>query len=725
MGEFERSLLRSAVSVPESKTKRWELVMGEFDKLLSPVKVGTHTWKNRIVKGPSSTLFWGPNQYVNDTVVDTFEAIAKGGASAIILGACVSEDPKMLIDDETNGVFTCETYPFGGLYDDKFIPGMARLADAIHAHGCELIAQIFQNGSALKTIGGSWGPSDIPEEELPSPVPYCFPLRGVSLQEIEEYKERFFAAAERAKKAGLDGIEVHAANGYFVMSFTSRIFNRRTDQYGCQSIENRTRLACELISGCKERLGEDFIVGVRMNGQEFGHELGTTPEEAQEMAKLYKAAGADYISVTCYGFGPVPFQYALDYWMAPEADADMKPYLDRWKNEGLGVYAAGRVKEVVGDDVPVFGIGSLTPRTAEKMLEENKADVALFARGLWADPEIANKLAENRFDDIRLCNHCATCDAEGSGTKKRCRVNPAFGREAELTPKPADKKKKVLVVGGGPAGLEAGRTLAQRGHDVVLCERSGNLAMTLNVATMVKGTEVEQVPNLSNWLISQAKKQPGLEIRMKTEVTPEFVKSMSPDAIVVANGGVYGTPQVEGIDGKNVWTVPQLEKLAEKPLKLFGAEALSKLSKIALPGLGKKCVILGGQIEAIQGAVFLKTRGKDVTVLEDSDDIGLRLPPRYYDRDMHWLKESGVEIISGVTYKRIDKKGVAYMKDGQEHYLTADTVMVFKSPFENKGLYEQLKGMAHEVYAIGSCNGAEESLMVDAIREGREVGCRI
>ena len=140
-------------------------------------------------------------------------------------------------------------------------------------NGCELIAQIFQNGAAIKTKGGAWCSSTLTADELPSPEPYCNPTRGLSLEEIEAFKERYFAAAERAKKAGLDGIEVHAANGYFLLSFVSRVWNHRDDQYGCQSVENRTRLVCEIIRGVKERCGEDFIVGVRTNGQEYGLSL--------------------------------------------------------------------------------------------------------------------------------------------------------------------------------------------------------------------------------------------------------------------------------------------------------------------------------------------------------------------------------------------------------------------------------------------------------------------
>lgn len=698
--------------------------MAGYEKLFEPIRIGTHTWRNRIAKGPSSTLFWGPDQFCNDTVIDTFAAIAKGGAAAVTIGAGISDDPSMLICEDGSSGYTAHNYPFPGLYDDKFIPGLTRLADAIHEHGAEIIMQMFQNGSALKTKDGAWGPSDVPEEDLPSPVPYCFPVRGVSREEIQAFKDRYFDAAERCKKAGLDGVEVHAANGYFVMSFTSRIWNHRDDEYGPQSYENRTRLACELISGIKKRCGEDFIVGVRMNGQEFGHPDATTMEESAEFAKLYEAAGADYISVTGYGYGPVPFQYAVDYWQYPKPDEDMKQYLPRLEKDGLLIPLAENIKRA-GIKVPVFGIGSLTPEKAEHCIEQGKIDLALFARGLWADPEMANKLQAGCPEDIRRCNHCATCDAEGPGTVKRCRVNPAFGRERELAIVPAQRKKKVLVVGGGAAGLETARVAAQRGHEVLLCEKESVLALKLSMATMVKGTESEDVPALISWLTSQARKQPNLTIKTRTEVTPALVKKMNPDAIVIATGGRYGVPDVAGINSKIVSTVPQLTKLAATPLKMLGPNAIHKLSQIALPGVGKNVVVLGAQIEGIQGAIFLHKRGKNVTVFDEVNKVADRMPPRYVDRSLHYLEEAGVPIKTGVTFKEITNAGFSYIENGKEQFQPADTVMVFQSPKENMAVYEQIKGLATEVYTVGACNGEAHSLMVDAIREGREVGVRL
>ena len=565
----------------------------------------------------------------------------------------------------------------------------------------------------------------VDRRRAPSPEPYCNPTRGLSLEEIEAFKERYFAAAERAKKAGLDGIEVHAANGYFLLSFVSRVWNHRDDQYGCQSVENRTRLVCEIIRGVKERCGEDFIVGVRTNGQEYGHPDAITIEEGVEIAKFYDAAGADYISVTGYGYGPVPMQFALDYWMYPSPDEDMKQFLDRLDGEGLSIPPAAAIKQAVS--APVFGVGFATPEKAEAALEKGEIDLAMFARALWADPDMPNKIAEGAPEDIRRCNHCATCDElrMNETPHRRCRVNPAFLREREMAVVPAETKKKVLVVGAGAAGLEAARVAAERGHEVTLCEKESVLALELNLATMVKGTVCENVPALIDWLTSQAKKTPGLTIKTKTTVTPDFVRAMKPDAVIVATGGVYGAPDVPGIDLGIVSTVPQLTRLAEKPLKLFGANAINKLSQIALPGIGKNCVVLGAQIEGVQGAIFLRKRGKNVTVLEDLDTVGEGLPPRYKSRSLKWLRENDAETITGVEYRSIDKRGITYVKDGEERYLKADSILVFKSPGSGLSLYDQLKDLAPEVYSIGACQGPGSTLMVDAVGQGRAVALKL
>jgi 2,4-dienoyl-CoA reductase (NADPH2) len=478
----------------------------------------------------------------------------------------------------------------------------------------------------------------------------------------------------------------------------------------------------DLIARIRERCGTDFVIGFRINGQEFGHPNALTIQEGAEAAKLLEAAGADYISVTGYGYGPTPMQYVADYWPYPEPDDFMKPYAKRFAT-GLLVPAAEAIKKAV--HVPVLTVGRLDEKLGEEILEKGRADLILLGRGLWADHELPSKLIENREEDIVRCCRCATCEDPQDGPR-RCRVNPALGREWELAIARAQAKKRVLVVGGGPAGLETARVAALRGHEVTLCEKSSYLGGKLHLASMIKGTEFDDVTSVTEYLKTQVAKLP-IEVKLNTEVDEALVGALKPDVVVLATGGVYSLPEeIPGVDGGNVSGVTSLAKMAELPLKVLGAKAVNKLSSISLPGVKKNVVIIGGQIEGLQGAVFLKKRGRNVTVLEESTTIGDRIPPRYLKRMLPWFKKHGVPILTGVSYEKITDQGVVIRTDGGgRQTIEADTVMVLLPPDQNTKLESAVRNSGAEVHTVGCANGVEHSLIVDALREAREVGCLI
>lgn len=267
------------------------------------------------------------------------------------------------------------------------------------------------------------------------------PTRGLTAEEIAEDKELYFKAAERAKAAGFDGIEVHCAHGYYLESFVSRVWNRRDDQYGPQSLENRTRLPLEIIAGLRERLGADYPLGLRMNGQEWGADKGLTIAETVAIAKIFEGAGVRYISVSGYGFGPLPFRYLPDYWPYPEPEEHMKPYLKDFMGDGLLIPAAATIKQAV--NIPVIAVGRLDEAKAEKILEEGKADLVAFGRVLWADPEFPRKVAEGRIEDIVRCTRCGTCEDPPVGRRAAAGSTPPWAGKA-FSPSGQPKRKRRL-----------------------------------------------------------------------------------------------------------------------------------------------------------------------------------------------------------------------------------------------------------------------------------------
>jgi len=684
-----------------------------YKNLLSSLKITERvTLKNRMIKAPQSCMYWNEDYSINDRVIDFYEGIAKGGAGMIIL----------------DGVLWFPAHPggiYGALYDDKYLPGMKELVERIHQHDCPIICQFHNTAqSAPSSFDGSppVAPSTLTEDELPCPVPVVMPTRGISLEEIQWHRTEYVKAALRAQEAGFDGVEVHGAHGYFLEGFLSRVWNKRTDQYGCQNMENRTRLMVEIITDIKEKAGADYLVGVRINGEEWGAEGGMTIEESVEIAKILEAAGADYISVSGYGYGPLPFRYLPDYWPYPEPEDYMKPFMDRYKGQGLFIPSAAAIKNAV--KVPVIAAGRMDENKAEEIIAQKKADIIAFGRQIWADPEFPNKVTEGRIEDIVRCTRCGTCEDPPAGPR-RCRVNPSMGRERELAFKPAVQKKKVMVVGGGPAGMEAARVAALRGHEVSLYEKESSLGGKLYLASMIKGNDIEDVMPIVDYLKTQIEKS-DISVSLKKEVTRDLLAREKPDALIIAPGGNYNLPDIAGIEGKNVSSVNSLYKMVRPFLKSLGPKALNTLTHLFLP-VGRKVVIIGGQIEGCQGAVFMAKRGRDVTILESSDEFGKGIPPRYLDRLKDWFIKKNIQIFTGVEYHEINKRGVLITtKEGLTLSVEGDSVMVLPSQEPNNTLAESARAMVDEVHVIGSAQGAEAgSLIVDALLSGRTIGCKI
>lgn len=696
-----------------------EVMEDNFRRLFEPYHIGNVKLKNRIVKAPFCTAMSDKDGFVTDALISCYQAIAKGGAGLSIVEGTVV-DPM--------GISGC---PRLAVHSDRYIPGLNRLARTIQHYGCPAILQLQHAGPAYSP-GFYKGKKIIPQEtvqpiasssltndEVPMPVKQL--PRGLSIPEIQEIEEKFTQSAARAQEAGFDGVELHAAHQYLLSSFLSRAWNRRTDIYGGK-IENRVRLLVDIIQGIKARTGNDFLVGARLNGTEYGSPRGLSIEETLVISACLQDAGIDYLSISGWGFGSYSHLCNLpEQIFYPVLTDHLSKLAPKLIKPGIFVESADRIKQSV--KVPVITVGRINPHLAEWILENEKADLVAFARNLIADPELPNKIQSGNISLIAPCTACLTCwNSLEKGEHLRCRINPSIGREKEYKIIPATQRKKVMVIGGGPSGLEAARISAMRGHDVHLFEKSNKLGGLLNLASLVKGNLVEDLMAIVQYYKNDLSRH-GVSIYLKKKLTLKLIEKHKPDVIILATGSklVNDVPP-ELISGTIIYS-STLKKLADIAIHIFGIRFLKFITKNRLP-TRKKIIIAGGTIQGLEMASFMLKRKKDITILESSDDLGDGIPDIMKRRLLDWMISQNVIIRTSIKYKNFTRRGIKVLdKHNNNIFYQANHVLVISRSIPSCPQIHFVKQSVSEFHCVGDNN--KPGLIVDAIRDGRLVALTI
>jgi len=488
-------------------------------------------------------------------------------------------------------------------------------------------------------------------------------------------------------------------------------------------VENRARFLIQIIQETKSRLGDSFPIIVIINGIEIGQAVGIdnnkclTAEDSRRTAKLIQAAGADAIHVRHEWLGAHQIGWLPDLCFYPEPPVPLKSfpkeYNSRQRGAGANVYLAAAMKKTVS--IPVITVGRIDPFLGERILEENKADFIGMTRPLCADPELPNKIAAGKLADVRPCTHCNTCTGSyDHAVARRCRINASMGTEHTLIEK-TSRPKKVVVIGGGPAGLEAARVAALRGHEVILWEKSTKLGGLLPLASVVKGVEIEELPAVVNYFERQLRGL-GVQIRLGTEATPSAIGELRPDVVLLATGGIPTEPDIPGIKGRNVVSNAALHRKLKFYLRFLKPVTLRRLTKFWMP-VGQRVVILGGTLHGCELAEFLVKRGRKVTLVETSETLADGMPILIRPYLLSWLRKKGVTMITGAKYEEITDKGLTIVtKKGDKQSIPADTFIPALPLTQNTELLDRLRGFVNDIYAIGDCQNP--GFIVDAIADG-------
>ncbi len=643
--------------------------MSKYEHLLSPIKIGETTVKNRIFMPPLSTNL-ADKGYVTDELVEHYKARAKGGVGLFVTEVVTVEPTYCYLPGDM-----C-------IYDDSFIPGWKKLADGVHEYGAKILPQLFHPAHMAFPLPGT------PRLIAPSNVgPYYAKEapRAVTKEELKVIIRQFGEAAKRAQIAGADGVEIHAAHAHGLLGgFLSPLYNKRTDEYG-GDIDHRLRLTLEVIEEVRRVCGKNFIIDVRISGSEYT-DGGLNLNDMIYVAKQLEKAGVDFLHVS--GGTTIARGSSI-----PAPGTPM----------GSHAATAAEIKKYVS--IPVATVGRITePWIAEELIANGKADICMIGRANLCDPEFANKVAAEKADDIRPCIGCLRClNGIMFGKRVACTVNPSFELENEDTLAPAAEKKNVLVIGSGPAGMEAAFVAAKRGHHVVLCEKDAELGGLMRIAAVPIAKQ--DLTRLIQYMARRLEGA-GVEVRLNCAVDQTMLEGEFKGYEVVAGAGAQPIV-IPAFTGFKQWMT-----------------ADDVLAGRAFPG--RKIVVIGGGSVGCETADYLAPlvndlypRNREITLLEMAPGVMASESGPGRSLLVQRMMAKGVQMICGAKVEKVDETNIWYTRDGQQHCIAdADTLVLAMGYKADPALEEMLKAAGASYHLIGDAN--KVGTIKDAIGAGYE-----
>jgi len=626
-------------------------------RLFEPIRVNGIQLKNRVVMPPMMLNLGFRSRKARAFYTER----ARGDCGTIIMPATSVDQ---FISDEVWG------RPGRA---GEFVESCRLIINDVHQAGATIGIQLWHSKylpsgiGLLDTRGKPIAPSAIDDRQ------------ELTTEEIEGIVAKFALAAAACRRAGFDFIEFHGAHGYLPCEFFSPIDNRRNDKYG-GDLQRRMNFGIESVKAMRTAVGDGYPIFFRLGS--WGDRLGdTTLEDACEFAIKLEEVGVDCLDIS------VALLTGPGATGTPPPDQPM----------GTFVHLAEVIKSHV--NIPIIAVGRINkPEVAEAILVDGKADLVAIGRQLIADPYWTQKVATGRQNEIRPCLSCNVCmDIALTGKEPRCSVNPFVGREDEWVIRQSSTKKRVFIVGGGPAGMEAARVAARRGHYVTLCEKASSLGGQLSVAQ--KPPFKKEMGELRQYMAGEVERS-GVTVRLNCEATIQMVNQEKPDAVVVAAGSTSTMPDIPGVESSKV--VSAIDVLNGAPC-------------------GKRVVVLGGELVGCETADYLAAQGKKVTVTRRSNEMALKMSERNRASLLSRLRKQGVTLMPAVKYKRITDKGlVVTTKEGRSRTIEADTLVLATGAVSENKLAMELQSKGVDLHVIGDCQKPRNIL--EAINDGARVG---